>query len=64
MMNYVKKYNDIWNKLVILSKKNLIGNPSKIKNSYKTKIKYYGDDTTGFHAKKPLKLALIIFDGR
>ena len=47
-----KKHNDIWNKLVIVSKKNLTWSPSKIKKSYKTEIKYYGDDTTGFHARK------------
>ena len=47
-----KKHNDIWNKLVIVSKKNLTWSPSKIKKSYKTEIKCYGDDTAGFHARK------------
>ena len=47
----LKKYNDIWNKVSKILKKNVILNPSTIK-CFKKQKSYGGDETTGFHAIK------------
>ena len=47
-------------KPTIVLRKNLIANPSTIKNFLKTKIRSYGDEATYFHDKETPKIGSII----
>ena len=51
-----EKYNTVWHKAVLTSKKNFTVSLSIIKVFWKTKIKSHGDDVTDFYDKKIPKL--------
>lgn len=50
----LKKYTDIWIKVINSITKNLIVDLSLLK-CLKTTIRFYGDETTGFYGKKYLR---------
>ena len=52
MKNYIKKYNDVLNKVSNSIKKEFDSEPIYSKRFLKTKIKSYGDDDTDFQNKK------------
>ena len=69
MRNYIKKYNDVLNKVSNSIKKEFDSEPIYSKRFLKTKIKSNGDDDTDFQNKKIPKvgsnyscLAVILID--
>ena len=69
MKNYIKKYNDVLNKVSNSIKKEFDSEHIYSKRFLKTKIKSYGDDDTDFQNKKIPKvgsnytcLAVILID--
>ena len=55
MMNYLKKYNTILDKVSVNIKKEFDSEPVYNKKYLKTKIKSNGDEITGFYHKKFLR---------